>query len=62
MRGRPVRMIDVSAAGLRRGAGIVLAWSAADPAVFNLFIVDKGVDNETDPGENDGRLLEFVYP
>lgn len=62
MRGRPVRMLDVSAAGIRRGAGIVLARSAADPAVLRLFVVDKGVDNETDRGENDGRLFEFVYP
>jgi hypothetical protein len=55
-------MLDVSAAGIRRGAGIVLARSAADPAVLRLFVVDKGVDNETDRGENDGRLFEFVYP
>lgn len=61
-RGRPVRMIDVSAAGIRRGAGIVLARSAADPTVFHLFVVDKGVDDEIDPGENDGRLFEFIYP
>ena len=60
--GRLVRKIDLSAAHVRRAAGITLAPSPSDPGVMNLFIVGKGVDNESDPRENDGELFRFAFP
>ncbi len=29
---------------------------------MNLYIVDRGVDNDSDPRENDGRVFEFTLP
>lgn len=62
MRGRPVRILDLSASGIRRGSGIALAPDPARPGLRLMFITDKGVDNESDPGENDGRLFVFRFP
>jgi uncharacterized protein YjiK len=62
MRGRLVRTIDISAAQVHRAAGITLAPSPTDRGVMHLFIVAKGTDNESDPGENDGKLFRFSFP
>lgn len=62
MRGRLVRMIDFSDAHVRRAAGITIAPSPTDPSLMFLFIVGKGVDNESDPNENDGELFRFAFP
>ncbi|HET9312068.1 MAG TPA: SdiA-regulated domain-containing protein [Actinomycetota bacterium] len=62
MRGRPVRTFDLSASGIRRASGIALAPDPARPGARLMFVTDKGVDNETDPGENDGRLFVFRFP
>ena len=62
MRGRSVRTFDLSGSGIRRGSGIALAPDPARSGVRLMFITDKGVDNETDPEENDGRLFVFRYP
>ena len=60
--GRLLRMIDISDAHVRRAAGITLAPSPSDPSVMDLYIVAKGVDNESDPLENDGELFRFAFP
>jgi DNA-binding beta-propeller fold protein YncE len=62
MHGRLVRTIDFAHVDVRRAAGITLAPSRADPAVMHLLIVGKGVDNASDPHENDGELFRFAYP
>jgi hypothetical protein len=62
MKGRPVRTFDLSGSDLRRGSGIALAPDPARPGQRLMFVTDKGVDNESDPGENDGRLFVFRYP
>jgi len=62
VRGRLIRTIDFSAAQVRRAAGITLAPSPTDPGAMHLFIVAKGVDNESDPTENDGKLFRFSFP
>ncbi len=65
--GALVRMIDISAANASNPAGLALGpWSGVgtdpNPGVLNLYIVDRGVDNNTDPDENDGKLYEFSIP
>ncbi|SDI17099.1 hypothetical protein SAMN05428952_11031 [Nitrosomonas sp. Nm132] len=65
--GALVRMIDISAANANKPAGLALgAWSGVGsdpyPTVQNLYIVDRGVDNNEDPHENDGKLYEFAIP
>jgi len=65
--GALVRMIDISSANPDKPAGLALApWSGVGfdpyPDVLNLYIVDRGVDNDQDPYENDGKLYEISFP
>jgi hypothetical protein len=65
--GALVRLIDISAARARFPAGLALGpWCGVGfdphPGVLNLYIVDRGVDNNNDPNENDGKLYEISFP
>ncbi|WP_378942260.1 RTX toxin [Mesorhizobium sp. ANAO-SY3R2] len=57
--GSLVGTLDISAANARKPAGLALAPSSADPNHSSLYIVDRGVDNDDNPNENDGRIYEF---
>ncbi len=57
--GALINTIDISAAPGPYPAGITLAPGSANPAQTNMYIVDRGVDNNSDPNENDGRLYEM---
>jgi uncharacterized protein YjiK len=53
--------IDVSeavAAGKGSTAGLAIAPSSQGPGT-SVYIVDRGVDNNSDPDENDGQLFEM---
>ncbi|MDH3452759.1 MAG: hypothetical protein OEN20_10080, partial [Gammaproteobacteria bacterium] len=56
--------IDISeavSAGLRRVSGLAIAPSSQAPATnTSVYIVDRAVDNDSDPNENDGRLFEML--
>jgi hypothetical protein len=28
---------------------------------MSLYVVDRGVDNNSDPNENDGKVYEFIF-
>jgi len=60
--GKLVQMIDISAANAHRPAGLTLGPGTLDPLGRSLYIVDRGVDNDTNPDENDGKLYEFSLP
>jgi len=63
--GALVQTIDISAASSHKAAGLAYAPGSLDASVKNLYIVDRGVDNNTDPNENDGKMYEmtlFVGP
>ncbi len=61
--GTLIRTIDFSAAGSNpKGSGVVLAPGSLVPTDTNYYIVDRGVDNNSDPNENDGRLYEISAP
>ncbi|NRQ18358.1 RTX toxin [Ensifer sesbaniae] len=51
--------LDISAAHARKVAGLALAPSSDDPNQMSLYIVDRGVDNHSNPNENDGKMYEF---
>ncbi|KUM26160.1 hypothetical protein AU467_04035 [Mesorhizobium loti] len=52
--------LDISAANAKKPAGLALAPSSDDPShQMSLYIVDRGVDNNTNPTENDGKIYEF---
>jgi hypothetical protein len=57
-----VRLIDISAANAVTPAGAALAPSSVDPGEMSIWITDRGVDNDPQPDENDGRLYELSLP
>lgn len=57
--GSAIRTIDISSVFMRQAAGITLAPASDGSAAWHMFIVERGVDNNSDPDENDGRLHEF---
>ncbi|MBD2199690.1 MULTISPECIES: PKD domain-containing protein [Calothrix] len=58
--GTLVQTIDISAANPLNPAGLVFAPGSKTPSATNLYIVARGVDNDSDPNENDGFLYEFT--
>ncbi len=57
-----VQMIDVSAAHPKQPAGLAYAPSSVNPSVMNVYIAARGVDNDFDPNENDGKIYEVTTP
>ena len=60
--GLPVRMIDISAADADKPAGLTLAPGSLAPSTMNIYIADRGVDNDYDSNENDGKVYEVSLP
>jgi hypothetical protein len=58
--GSLVRTFDIAVANARTLAGVVMAPGSKNPVVTNYYVVDRGVDNNFDPNENDGKLYEFT--
>jgi hypothetical protein len=54
-----VNVIDLSAASPNHPADVVLAPGSSDPGRMNLYLVTRGVDNDSYPDENDGMLYEM---
>jgi hypothetical protein len=57
--GRLINVVSIAAGGPRHAAGITLAPPSDGTGGLNLYIVDRGVDNDSNPGENDGRFYEM---
>jgi hypothetical protein len=57
--GTLVNTYDLSASGGRKFAGVALAPGTDNSATSNFYVVDRGIDNNVDPNENDGKLYEF---
>src|SRR5690606_33651096 len=55
-------MIDISDADAVKPAGITLAPASDGSGTMNLYIVDRGIDNNDFPLENDGKLYEMSLP
>ncbi len=58
--GALLNTIDTTAAGMRNAADIAIAPGSANPGARNYYIVDRGVDNDNHPDENDGQLHELA--
>jgi len=54
--------IAISAANALATAGLAYAPGSLDPNVMNIYIAARGVDNGTDPNENDGKVYEMTLP
>ncbi|MCR4267850.1 RTX toxin, partial [Nitratireductor sp. ZSWI3] len=59
--GQLLGFLDISEAGARNPAGLALAPSSTDPGRMSLYLADRGVDNNSDPNENDGKVYEFMF-
>jgi PKD repeat protein/uncharacterized protein YjiK len=59
--GSLVRTIDISATNADKPAGLAYAPSSVNPAQMNVYIVDRGVDNNSDSNENDGKMYEVSF-
>jgi hypothetical protein len=60
--GALVQTIDISAANAIATAGLAYAPGSLNPNVMVIYIADRGVDNGTDPNENDGKVYEMTLP
>ena len=56
--GALVNLIDISAANIDP-SGITFAPGSTAPSEMHLYVSDRGVDNDVDPAENDGVIVEF---
>lgn len=50
--------IGFSGTNPRHPEDVVMAPSLANPSQSNMYVVARGVDNNSDPNENDGKLIE----
>ncbi|MBM7520157.1 PKD domain-containing protein [Nocardioides nitrophenolicus] len=53
-----VSQIDIGVTNQRFAAGVAVAPASNDPSRYDYYVVDRGVDNDANPSENDGRLYE----
>lgn len=60
--GTLMRIIDISAANARKPAGLALGPGSVDSLATSLYIADRGIDNDTNPQENDGKVYELSLP
>ena len=58
--GALVNAISFAAAKAVKAAGMTLAPASNGSGALNFYIVDRGVDNDSDPTENDGRFYEMA--
>jgi hypothetical protein len=54
-----MNVIDISVTNQIKAAGLAVAPATNDPTRMDLYIVDRGIDNDTDPNENDGKMYEL---
>lgn len=57
--GTLLRTIDLKPYGVDKTSDAAYAPSSTNPAVFSLYVTERGVDNNADPNENDGKIYEF---
>jgi len=60
--GTLIQTINVAAAGARKPAGLAYAPASNGSGAFRFYIADRGVDNDSDPNENDGKIYEMTAP
>jgi sugar lactone lactonase YvrE len=60
--GTLIQTINVAAAGARKPAGLAYAPASNGSEAFRFYIADRGVDNDSNPNENDGKIYEMTAP
>jgi uncharacterized protein YjiK len=59
--GAVVQVIDIAFLNTKLPAGIGLGPGSQDPSVYNLYLAARGVDNNENPKENDGKVYEIAF-
>ncbi|MHC4499791.1 MAG: Ig-like domain-containing protein, partial [Planctomycetota bacterium] len=60
--GALVQTIDISAANAVQPAGLAYAPNSQDPGQMSIYIAARGIDNGSNPNENDGMVYEMSLP
>jgi len=60
--GTLLQTINISAANPKKTAGLGYGPGSSDSTARRLYVVQRGVDNNSDPNENDGKLWEMTLP
>jgi len=60
--GAVLQTIDLVGVPIRAPGGLTLGPRSNNAAARSFYIADRGVDNVTDPGENDGSIFEIAVP
>ncbi len=60
--GALVQTIDISDAHAKKTAGLGYGPGSTDATARRLYVVQRGIDNNSDPNENDGKLWEMTLP
>ena len=58
--GSLVRTIDISAARAVNPSGLAYGANSTNPSTRSFYIVDRGIDNNSNPSENDGKIYEMT--
>lgn len=58
--GSLVRTIDISGPNPHSVSDVAVAPSTVDSGSIDLFVVQRGIDNNGHPNENDGKMFEFA--
>jgi hypothetical protein len=57
--GALVSSVSIAAADPDSPGGLAIAPPSDGGSGFNIYIADRGVDNQENPNENDGKIFEF---
>jgi hypothetical protein len=60
--GQLIQTIDISAANIRTAAGLAYGPASTGSGAQSFYIVDRGVDNDSNPNLIDGKLYELSAP
>jgi uncharacterized protein YjiK len=60
--GTLLNTIDVAAAGATKPAGLAYAPASGGSGDMNFYIVDRGIDNDSNPNIIDGKMFELTAP
>ena len=52
--------INIAGVGTIKAAGLAVAPASNGSGAENFYVVDRGIDNNDDPTENDGRIYELA--
>ncbi|UJS18672.1 MAG: hypothetical protein L3J17_06365 [Candidatus Jettenia sp.] len=59
--GALTQMFDISAANAKKPAGLAFGPGSLNPNVKNIYIAARGIDNDSNPNENDGKVYEMSF-